>query len=93
MSFQRDYRVCKCIYESDCHGIEMIKSPSGKEYAIGGTNHPDRWKFCPWCGGSIAKTEEEGSLPFGCIKCECSCVFNKKTWSGLCPDCMKKHTM
>ena len=44
---------CVCVYESDCHGIEMIKSPSGKEWAIGGTNTKDRWKFCPWCGGEI----------------------------------------
>lgn len=44
---------CKCLYESDCHGIEMIKSPSGKEWAIGGTDTQDRWKFCPWCGGAL----------------------------------------
>ena len=46
-----------CVYESDCHGIEMIKAPSGKECAIGGTNHLDRWKFNPWNGVAIAKEE------------------------------------
>lgn len=44
---------CKCVYEHDCHGIEMIKSPSGKEWAIGGTHTKDRWKYCPWCGGVL----------------------------------------
>jgi|GEM_PF-5080741 hypothetical protein len=44
---------CECLYESDCHAIEMIKSPSGKEWAIGGTDTEDRWKFCPWCGGGL----------------------------------------
>lgn len=45
------------VYESDCHGIEMIKSPSGKECAIGGTNHPDRWNFSPWSGEKLIKEE------------------------------------
>ena len=49
---------CKCMYESDCHGIEMIKSPSGKEWAIGGTNTEDRWRFCPWCGGRTKEVED-----------------------------------
>lgn len=48
---------CKCIYKSDCHGIEMINASSGKSWAIGGTNHKDRWKFCPWCGGSIKQSK------------------------------------
>ena len=47
-----------CVYESDCHGIEMIKAPSGKECAIGGTNHLDRWKFNPWNGVAIADTDQ-----------------------------------
>jgi len=46
-------RICLCTYESDCHGIEMIKSPSGREWAIGGTHMEDRFRFCPWCGGNI----------------------------------------
>jgi len=53
----------QCVYESDCHGIEMIKSPSGKEWAIGGTNTKDRWKFCPWCGCNI-RTKQEYKYPF-----------------------------
>lgn len=44
---------CEHVYESDCHGIEMIKSPSGKEWAIGGTNTKDRWLFDPWCGKKL----------------------------------------
>ena len=44
---------CECLYESDCHGIEMIKAPSGKEFAIGGTDTEDRFRFCPWCGGGL----------------------------------------
>ena len=55
---RRDEVDCKCIYESDCHGIEMIKSPSGKEWAIGGTKQVDRWIFCPWCGGKIANAKD-----------------------------------
>ena len=51
-----EVKACHCAYESDCHGIEMIKSPSGKEWAIGGTNTQDRWKFCPWCGGSLSRS-------------------------------------
>ena len=60
-------RKCKCLYESDCHGIEMIKSPSGKEWAIGGTDTKDRWKFCPWCGGALPKgriSDEEPVFKF-----------------------------
>jgi len=41
------------IIESNCHGIEMIISPSGKEWAIGGTNTEDRFKFNPWSGEPI----------------------------------------
>lgn len=48
------FKKCQCVYESECHGIEMIKAPSGKEWAIGGTNMQDRFKFCPYCGGKIA---------------------------------------
>ena len=44
---------CECVYESECHGIEMIKTPSGEEFAIGGTATKDRFKFCPYCGGYI----------------------------------------
>lgn len=44
---------CECLYESDCHAIEMIKSPSGKEWAIGGSCTIDRWRYCPWCGKEI----------------------------------------
>lgn len=43
-------RACPHMYESDCHGIEMIKDPTGKEWAIGGTNRPERWTHDPWCG-------------------------------------------
>lgn len=49
---------CECVYEHECGGIEMIKSPSGKEWAIGGTRTKDRWKFCPWCGGVISGGKE-----------------------------------
>ena len=41
---------CSHVYESDCHGIEMIKDPDGKEWAIGGTATTGRWLFDPWCG-------------------------------------------
>ena len=51
---QQEY--CSHLYESDCHGIEMIKSPSGKEWAIGGTKTMDRWKYCPWCGKLLGKS-------------------------------------
>lgn len=53
MSLMRGYKICKCVYESDCHGIEMIKTPSGEEYAIGGTDTKDRFRYCPYCGGEI----------------------------------------
>lgn len=43
---------CKCVYEGEPHGIEFINAPSGKQWAIGGTNTKDRWQFCPWCGGT-----------------------------------------
>lgn len=41
-----------CIhhYESDCHGIDMIRMPSGKDQAWGGLSHPDHFSFCPLCG-------------------------------------------
>lgn len=43
---------CPHVYESDCHGIEMIKDPLGKEWAIGGTDAHEtgRWTHDPWCG-------------------------------------------
>ena len=43
---------CEHHYESDCHGIDMLKSPdgSGKDLCAGGTAHPSRFHFCPWCG-------------------------------------------
>ena len=47
--------LCQCVYESDCHAIEMIKCPSGEEIAIGGTHTQDRFKFCPYCGGRISR--------------------------------------
>ena len=50
---------CPHVYESDCHGIEMIKSPSGREFAIGGTNHKDRWLYDPWCGQAIKTVAEK----------------------------------
>lgn len=46
---------CPHVYESDCHGIEMIKDPNGKEWAIGGTETTGRWKFDPWCGKSTPR--------------------------------------
>jgi len=46
-------RACPHVYESDCHGIEMIKSPDGREFAVGGTNHISRWNYDPWCGCPI----------------------------------------
>jgi hypothetical protein len=60
-------KKCKCLYESDCHGIEMIKSPSGKEWAIGGTNTKDRWLYCPWCGGSLPYSQVNNGY-FGFVK-------------------------
>lgn len=44
-------KKCKCVYVGEPHAIEFINSPSGRQWAIGGTNVQDRWKFCPWCGG------------------------------------------
>lgn len=43
---------CSHHYESDCHGIDMLRNPdgSGKDLCAGGTEHPSRYKFCPWCG-------------------------------------------
>lgn len=55
-------RICEHMYESDCHGIEMIKSPTGKEWAVGGTNDPDRWTHDPWCGGELV--EKKAETPF-----------------------------
>lgn len=48
-------KICKHVYESDCHGIEMLLAPDGREFAIGGTNVKDRFKYDPWCGGRILK--------------------------------------
>jgi hypothetical protein len=48
-------KECACVYEGEPHGIEFINMPSGKPFAIGGTNTKDRFKFCPWCGGKIKK--------------------------------------
>lgn len=44
---------CECFYEEPSHGIECIKSPSGKEWAIGGICTKDRFLYCPWCGGYL----------------------------------------
>jgi hypothetical protein len=59
---QKDEKVgmgeCPHVYESDCHGIEMIKDPNGKEWAIGGTNTTGRWKYDPWCGKSTPRPKE-----------------------------------
>ena len=52
-------KVCKCVYVGEPHGIEFINTPSGKQWAIGGTNTQDRFKFCPWCGGTVALTQKE----------------------------------
>ena len=41
---------CPHVYESDMHGVEMIKDPTGKEWSIGGTARPERWTHDPWCG-------------------------------------------
>jgi len=46
---------CNCVQCIDPHGIEIIKMPSGKDLAIGGTDTPDRFRFCPFCGGYIPK--------------------------------------
>ncbi len=51
-------RICPHMYEDDSHGIEMIKGPSGKEWAIGGTDTEDRWTHDPWCGGRIVEVTE-----------------------------------
>lgn len=51
-------KICECVYEGP-HGIEMIKDPSGKEWAIGGTDRPNRWKWCPYCGGAIPNPDKE----------------------------------
>jgi len=57
----KDEDYCKCVYESDCHGIEMIKTPLGREFAIGGINTKDRFKFCPYCGKKIKDSKGESS--------------------------------
>lgn len=54
----KDEAVCPHIYEGP-HGVEMIRSPSGKEWAIGGTDHEDRWKRDPWCGKRIPNPDKE----------------------------------
>ena len=50
MSKYHPVEWCEHVFESDCHGIEMIKDPDGKEWAIGGTDTTGRWLFDPWCG-------------------------------------------
>lgn len=40
---------CVRHYESDCHGIDMLKNGSS-EVCAGGTDHPLRFHFCPFCG-------------------------------------------
>ena len=68
------------VFISDCHGIEMIKTPSGKDFAIGGTNTPDRFLFNPWNGKPLYAEKERCSCgmsagvfaPGNIIKC-CSC--------------------
>jgi len=56
-------RWCPHVYKSDCHGIEMIKDPLGKEWAIGGTDwkKTGRWTHDPWCGRPIPRPEEPKS--------------------------------
>ena len=44
---------CNHFFKSDCHGIEMIVDPDGKEWAVGGTKTKSRWLFDPWCGNAI----------------------------------------
>ena len=75
-------KYCECIYESDCHGIEMIKSPSGKEWAIGGTKTQDRWKYCPWCGGVIDKPLNQPE-PIRLCKCKVPKARFIDGWSHL----------
>ena len=53
-----DRLLCKYVHASDCHGIEIIKSPSGKDWAIGGTDTQDRFKYCPWCGGELPRSSK-----------------------------------
>ncbi len=73
---------CPHIYESECHGIEMLKDPSGSEWAIGGTNHKTRWKFDPWCGGIIPNND--------CTKGNCEAVKCEHDYSqGEKPYCLK----
>lgn len=33
--------------------VQYFFTASGIEFAIGGTDTADRFKFCPWCGGVI----------------------------------------
>lgn len=70
--------ACEHIYESDCHGIEMIKSPSGKEWAIGGTNTKDRWLFDPWCGKKLRNVQPSEK---------------KESVMDTCPDCQGKGNL
>jgi hypothetical protein len=65
----RQEMMCKCVYESDCHGMEMIKAPSGREMAIGGTKYIDRYRFCPYCGGKIPNPLPSPEKPFEILRC------------------------
>ena len=50
-------KYCPHVYESDMHGVEMIKAPNGEEFAVGGTDNKTRYKFDPWCGKEIRPSE------------------------------------
>ncbi len=64
---KNDERICTHMYESTCHGIELIMDPFGKEWSIGGTNRPERWTHDPWCGGRIVAVEDRPATLKDCL--------------------------
>lgn len=70
---------CAHHYESDCHGIDMIKFPSGMELCAGGTQHQDRFKFCPICGTPRPKEKTLAEK----FRMQCEEMFSSETADKL----------
>ncbi len=83
---------CEHHYESDCHGIDMIRMPSGQDLAWGGLHHPDHFSFCPICGAkrpeerkSLAQKLSEDCAPdgIGCQEWKDYHSLSNKTWERV----------
>lgn len=76
---------CIHVYESDCHGIEMIKDPNGKEWAIGGTDRKERWTHDPWCGKELPRPKEKtlAEKLFDCWRNGRPEIYNPSVWESM----------